>query len=194
MSFEAVFSFITQVDADPELGGDVAALDVDGTNPAAVTALANALGFDFTEEEYRFLWPYALAQLRPKTSRPDAADVDSPPQRHLKYPLVTCPILLGNSHASVIKLAAEATHFPLNVFSFALDPQPYVNSEYPSELSHFHPLIAETISTGAVFSAIGRSMHERMFLMQHPRKFDFSCPSAHTCHCRRMPNSRLWAR
>ena len=85
-------------------------------------------------------------------------------------------MLIGNSHASVIKLAADAASFPLRVIAFAVGPKPHVNSEVPAELSAFHPTIAAAISQGDVFSAIGRSMHERLFLMQHPRKFDFVLP------------------
>lgn len=176
MSFEAVFSFVTKLAADPALCAEVVALEAEEDCAAAVAAFAAKQSFDFTAEEYEFLRPYALQQLRSTASHQGRARLDDPLLDHLQYPHEPRATLLGNSHASVIKLAADAANFPLRVFAFAVGPQPYVDSEAPSELSAFHPTIADAISRGDVFSAIGRSMHERLFLMQHPRKFDFVLP------------------
>ena len=177
MSFDAVFRFINLVAANSSLSAELAAIDASRVEASAVAAFACDRGFDFTEEEYRFLQPYALV-LAPQTT-PD--QVGARPDIALKSPLRDAhdvrATLLGNSHASVIRLAANAQGFPLKVHSFLIGPQPYVNSEVPSELSAFHPVIAQSIATGPVFSAIGRSMHERLFLMQHPRRFDFILPT-----------------
>lgn len=176
MSFDGVCGFVRLYFEDPVLQAEVEALDTDPADATAVSSFAAKRGFEFSEEEYRFLRPYALVLAR--EASPDRGILGEDHARPLPPPTETAPraTVLGNSHASVIRLAADAVGVPLTVHSFMLCPQPYVDSESPGDMSAFHPVVAKSISTGVVFSAIGRSMHERLFLMQHPRKFDFVSP------------------
>ena len=154
MSVEAVIDFVNLVETEPALSAEVAAVVVNRTGPAkaaAIAAFAAQRGFDFTEEEYRFILPNALLRARSSVSPQDSPEVDEPPQEQMQHPPGQRVTLLGHSHASVIRLAAEATQFPLRTFYFVVGPQPYVDSE--ERVSAFHPQIAEAIASGTDLAA-----------------------------------------
>ncbi|MBV9784692.1 MAG: hypothetical protein JO264_12840 [Acidisphaera sp.] len=82
------------------------------------------------------------------------------------------PVLIGHSHSILIFAAARQAGFRLRGTPFAEGPQP----PFDADITAFHPEVARLLNCATVFSAVGRSVHDILSLVQHPRSFDFMVP------------------
>ncbi len=79
------------------------------------------------------------------------------------------PRLIGHSHSQQIFDAAATAGFQLEGYNFWTAPQPAIAPDG----SAFHPVIADCLRDGVVFSAVGGAGHNMIGLVRHPIPFDF---------------------